>query len=180
MANRIVITGGPGSAKTEFLERLKSDHDFSEFTFFDELARKLLESEPRYRTDFHALHLAIYEQQVARENAIGDAPFITDRGTVDAFAFHPETMVLVNTNLEREYRRYTAVIQLGSAANLGEDVYCTDDIRQESVEEALQIERAIRKVWEHHPGYAYIPADPNLENKFNLFRCKIIAFLSTT
>ena len=99
---------------------------------------------------------------------------MTDRGTVDAFAFHPETMAEVGTTLEREYRRYSLVVQLGSAAALGEPFYRKDEIRHESPAEALAIERAIRAVWGRHPGYSFVPAGENLEEKYNLFRRKIV------
>ena len=43
MVEKIVITGAPASGKTDFLNRLKNDRNFTKFTFFDELARKLLD-----------------------------------------------------------------------------------------------------------------------------------------
>ena len=171
---RIVVTGAPGSGKTEFIERLKTEKPLAGFIFFEELARAILSASPQFRNDWPGLHREIYRRQVEREEAVGDRPFITDRGTVDAFAFHPETIAAVGTSLEREYRRYTAVVQLGSAAALGELYYCKDEIRHETPAEALEIEQAIRSVWGGHPGYSFVPALDNLEEKYDLLRRRIV------
>ncbi|MFH1374335.1 MAG: AAA family ATPase [bacterium] len=158
MSHHIVITGAPASGKTEFLHRLKDHHSFCDFVFFDELARQLLLEDPQYRQDRRRFHSELYRRQVAREEHLGERPFITDRGTADAFAFHRETMHQVGTTLDREYRRYTAVVQFGSTASLGEAYYQCDEIRQETIEQALSIERAIRNIWCGHPGYRWVEA----------------------
>lgn len=171
---RIIVTGAPGSGKTEFIERIKGEKPLAGFVFFEELARAILSTSPHLRNDWPGLHREIYRRQDEREKAIGERSFVTDRGTVDAFAFHPETMANVGTSLEREYRRYTAVIQLGSAAVLGESYYRQDEIRRETPAEALEIERAIRAVWGHHPGYSFVAAGIDLEEKYYLFRRLIV------
>ena len=174
---RIVVTGAPASGKSDFIERLKLEKELAGFIFFEELARAILSASPHFRNDWPGLHREIYRRQIEREGAVSDKPFVTDRGTVDAFAFHPETMADVGTTLEREYRRYTTVIQLGSAAALGELHYRQDDIRHETPAEALEIEQAIRAVWECHPGYSFIPASENLEEKYDLFRRRIVDYI---
>ncbi len=166
MIPKIVITGAPASGKTEVWKRLQEETEFASFLFFEELARRLLEENPAYRENWQQFHLEIYRRQVAREDANPDRPFITDRGTVDAFAFHPETMLRVGTTLDREYRRYTGVIQLGSSAALGEEFYQQDNIRTETIGEVLAIEKSIRHVWARHPRYRFIPAEPNFEKKY--------------
>jgi len=178
MSSRFVITGAPGSGKTVFLTRLKALPRFREFAFIDELARKLLAENPGYRHDKAALHAAIYRQQVAREAELGNKPFITDRGTADAFAFHPETASRVRTTLSREYKRYHSVVQLGTGAVLGEKYYTGDDIRLETLEEALAIEQATKRVWQGHPDYHFIPANPDIEAKFDQFLQIIDACMS--
>jgi predicted ATPase len=166
---RIVITGAPASGKTAFLRYLADEPEFADVTFFPELARELLEAHPHLRRDQAGMHTEIYRRQTAREEAIAGRPFITDRGTLDAFAFHPETAALVGTTISREYRRYTAVIHLGSAAALGEAYYQTDTVRQESIPEALAIEAALRRVWQGHPAYRFIPAEVDIERKRDAF-----------
>jgi len=166
---RIVITGAPASAKTEFIERLKTLPEFSDFEFLEELARALLSENASFRQDPIEFHCHIYDFQVEREEMLDGKPFITDRGTVDGFAFHPGSLKTIGTTLEKEYQRYTSVIQLGSAAKLGDEFYAKDEIRNESIEEAIQIEKAITRVWAGHKGYNYIKPDKNIEKKFDNF-----------
>jgi len=166
MNQRIVITGAPGSGKTKFLERMAGDPMFSHFVFLDELARRLLLEDPTYRQDRRRFHAEIYRRQTSREQALAGRSFVTDRGTVDAFAFHPESLSDLATTLSQEYKRYSAVIQLGSAAGLGEQYYSLDAVRCESISDALAIEEAITRVWQGHPGYHFVPARPELEAKY--------------
>ena len=166
---RIVITGAPASGKTTFFERLKKQPAFAGYLFFEEIARQLLREDPTYRQRHQEFHQEIYRRQAAREKAAGDRPFVSDRGTADAFAFHPEAATQVGTTIEKEYARYTAVIQLGTAAALGPQHYSRDDVRRESAEEAMAIERAIASVWHKHYGYHLIPAQPDFEAKYRDF-----------
>ena len=166
---RIVITGAPASGKSEFLQKLKRHPSFEDFIFFDELARLLLRENPDFREDMGAFHREIYRRQIKRETEAADRPFITDRGTVDAFAFHPETTATVGTSIEIEYKRYNGVVLLGSSASLGEAHYRIDDIRRETIEDALAIETATKSVWSAHPQYRLIPARIDLEEKYQEF-----------
>jgi predicted ATPase len=166
MSSRIVITGAPGSGKSEFLNRLRELPRLRRFTFLEEIARQLLSENPAYRRQPLEFHQMIYQEQVQREEALHDRPFISDRGTIDAFAFHPETLVSVGTTLEREYRRYTSVIQLGSSASLGPDFYAVDEIRNESADDALAIERALKNVWRDHSDYHFVKARTQYESKY--------------
>ena len=169
MSHRIVITGAPASGKTLFFDRLKSDRSFSGFIFFDELARQLLEEKPEYRKNWPLLHRVIYTKQVERENTVSGKSFITDRGTVDAFAFHPETVTDVNTTIEAEYKRYTDIILLESSAHLGNQYYKKDTIRLETPEDALFIEEKLTSVWSEHPGFHIIKANHFIERKYSEF-----------
>jgi predicted ATPase len=166
---RIVITGAPASAKTEFIERLKSLPEYAHFVFLEELARKLLNEKSDFRKDPVEFHCHIYDFQVEREDQLSGSPFITDRGTVDGFAFHPDSLKTIGTTLEKEYRRYTAVIQLGSAARLGSKYYRRDEVRCETLEEALEIEQAITRVWKGHGGYKYLEPHTDIEKKYSKF-----------
>ena len=169
MTPHIVITGAPASGKSEFVERLQSEPLFADCVFFGELARRLLTENPHYRHQAMAFHTEIYRRQTEREADAAGRPFVTDRGTLDAFAFHPEAMSAVGTSIEREYARYSAVIQLGSAATLGEPYYQRDEIRRESPDEALAIERALRAVWSGHPAYRFVSARNNYADKYAEF-----------
>jgi len=167
MIPRIVITGAPGSGKTEVLKRLQRHSAFSRFVFLDELARRLLSENPEHRENWSKFHVDIYHRQVEREKLVGSQPLITDRGTVDAFAFHPQAIDSIKTTIEKEYRRYSAVVQLGSSAILGNRYYQRDRIRLESAHEALAIEKALVRVWRGHPEYHFIKACVHFEKKYD-------------
>ncbi len=169
MLNRIVITGAPASGKTLFFERLKNSRLCDGFIFFDELARKLLLENQDYRNNWDKFHIDIYNRQVERENRHSTNSFITDRGTVDTFAFHPQTAQNVDSTIDKEYARYTAVILLESSANLGDRYYKTDKIRNESIKEALEIENNLHKAWSSHPNFHRLTAENSIENKFASF-----------
>ncbi|MBN1212736.1 MAG: ATP-binding protein [candidate division Zixibacteria bacterium] len=169
MGVKIVITGGPASGKTEFFERLKSLPELNGFVFLEEQARGFLAAHPHLRRDKPELHRLIYLAQREHEDKLSDRDIITDRGTVDALAYQPDVRVTVGTTLETEYKRYDAVIQLGSAAALGEKYFIGDDIRKESIDEALEIEKALKKVWGEHPGYYFINAETDINKKFDSF-----------
>ena len=153
---------------------LKLVPQLSNFTFFDELARKLLDKNHKYRSKWEELHIEIYRQTIKRENATDIKHFISDRGTVDAFAFLPETMTTVNTSLENEYERYSAVFQLGSTAYLEGGQYDNDEIRRETPDEAIQIESKLREVWYSHPNYSFLPAQENFAVKYKILLSKIL------
>lgn len=170
MIPRIVITGAPASGKTTCFNRLQSEPAMSGFLFFEELARKILTETPHLRHHSDDFHRTIYELHVAREKAAGEKPFVTDRGSVDGFAFHPKSAAAVGTTIAREYSRYSSVIQLASAANLGADFYVGDEIRNESTARALEIEKALRKAWSGHPDYHFVPACRDFEDKFAQFK----------
>lgn len=176
--SRIVITGAPASAKTEFIERLKPMPEFGQFTFFEELARKLLGENSSGRDNPEEFHRRIYEAQTKRESELGERPFITDRGTLDAFAFHPESIDLIGTTFECEYRRYTAVMHLGTAASLGENFYAQDDIRTDSIKEALKIDKALSEIWSGHDSYNYVAAEIEIEQKFSKFIALLRGFIN--
>ncbi len=170
MPFRIVITGAPASGKSEFIERLKAESEFADFVFLEEIARQLLEEDPSYRGRWAEFHHEVYRRQLAQEDALKGRSFITDRGTADAFAFHPETAAHYGTTLEDEHQRYDAVILLGSTAAMGEPYYVKDDVRTESPEEVMALEEATINVWNGHPGFFYIRAEADPEVKYRRLR----------
>ncbi len=75
-------------------------------------------------------------------------------------------MAVLGTTLEKEYRRYSDVIHLGSSAALGEKYYRMDAIRNESIETVLAIEKAITGIWREHPKYRFVEALPDADRKY--------------
>jgi len=161
----IVITGAPASGKTTCLRILKADPRFSNFVFLEELARQLLEENPEYRYHTDDFHREIYRLQIQREDEIKNKPFITDRGTLDGFTFCPDLIGAVGTSIRAEYLRYTAVIQLGSAASLGDEYYKNDNVRTESLERVKELEFTTMRIWENHSNFWLIHAEKDFEKK---------------
>jgi len=170
MPHKIVITGAPASGKSEFIERLKEEPEFADFVFLEEVARKLIEEDPSYRSRRAEFHHEVYRRQTAQEDRLTDRSFITDRGTVDAFAFHPETAGHYHTTIEDEYRRYDAVILLGSTAAMGAPFYRQDNVRTESPEEVMALEEATINVWKGHRNFVEIKAETDPEIKYRRLR----------
>ena len=141
----------------------------SGFVFLEEQARRFLAAKPHLRRDKQELHRLIYSAQREAEDKLSDKDIITDRGTADALAYQPEVMAIIGTTLEAEYKRYRAVIHLGSAAALGEKYFAGDDIRQETIDRALEIENALKKVWGNHPEYYFVQAETDMDRKFDYF-----------
>lgn len=177
MAAQIVITGAPSAGKTKFLHQLKREPFARELVFLDELARTLLQESPDWRNNWGEFHREIYRRQVARESKLEGRSFVTDRGTLDGFAFHPESLADVGTTIEREFQRYTAVFHLESSANLGEEFYVQDEERIETIDDVLVIEQAIADVYNSHPGYEFIRAASNVDDKYRAFKRAVQAHL---
>ena len=167
-----MITGAPGSGKTKCLGRLRgasaqASYEFlREFEFLEEAARTLLQRRPDFRDHWEEFHLAVYNHQVKREDSLGDQSFITDRGTADAFAFHPDTAQVVGTTIDAEYGRYDSIVQLGTTAGLSGAHYSLDPIRTEPEKKALDIERELKRVWGSHPQYHFVAACQDFDEKF--------------
>lgn len=166
----LVITGAPASGKSECFELLRADARFRDLSFFPEIARLLLIDNPALRSDRGRFHREIYRRQLLQEDALdAGASFVTDRGTLDAWAFHPELLTELGTTRQREYGRYSHVILLESSATLGEEHYRIDDVRNESREDVLTIEAATRRIWREHPGYHEIAARRDVAAKYAEF-----------
>ena len=164
MVQKIVLTGAPSSGKSDIFRRIQADSRFADFVFFDELARRLID-EGADMDDMRAFHLEAYRQQVAREETAEGKSFITDRGALDFLIFNAGTFDAVDSSLERELSRYTAVIHLASSATLGPGFYVADRLRPPTAGFAVEIEQVIKKVWSAHPAYNYIASEKDYEAK---------------
>lgn len=164
---RLVLTGAPGSGKSSILNRLATDPEHHWLVFLPELARELLKSDPSFRSRWDDFHVELYKQQCQRESALNNRSFVTDRGTVDAFGFHPEGLSRVGSDLTTEYRRYSHVLLLETSAHLGSLYYQTDEIRTETASDALAIEKALTRAWGGHPNLIRIPATADFNAKYD-------------
>src|SRR3954466_15675160 len=128
---RIVLTGGPGAEKPVFSHRIAADHP-ERFALVPEAATQVYDAlQTRWdRLDLEGrrnVQRKIYQLQVDQKDrtaaANPDKILLLDRGTIDGAAYWPEGPEDywrdVQSTLERELKRYDAVIWMQSAAALG-------------------------------------------------------------
>ena len=81
------------------------------------------------------------------------ALIVCDRGTLDGLAYWPGDPAGyfedLGTTHERELARYATVIHMQSATR--DHGYCTSGNRQETAEQALEIDQSILAAWANHP-----------------------------
>lgn len=165
---RIVLTGGPGGGKTTAADLFRREIG-EKVVVVPETATMLFSGgfprvgSPEARA---ATQRAIFHAQVALEDIQGarypGRVLLCDRGTVDGAAFWPEQapqgfFETMGTTLERELRRYDAVLFFESAAVGDIVIEGGNPTRTESNAEARQLDQRLRAVWSGHPSFHFIP-----------------------
>lgn len=165
---RVVVTGGPGGGKTTAADLFRRELG-EEVVIVPEAATLLFSGGfPRYgdADAVRAAQRAIYAVQRGLEDTqAAHYPgriLICDRGTVDGGIYWPENDVEaffrdVGTTLEDELARYDAVIFFESAAVGGISVEGTNPARIESAAEAVELDVRLRKLWQRHRHFLFIP-----------------------
>lgn len=163
---RVVVTGGPGGGKTtaadlfrrELGDRVVVVPETATVLFSGGFPRSS-EVAPR-----EGAQRAIYHVQRNLEDVqAGLFPqriLLCDRGTVDGAVYWPhgpdayfQTMA---TSLEAELARYDAVIFFETAAAGGISIEGGNPVRNESQEDALRLDLALRSLWSQHPQYGFV------------------------
>jgi predicted ATPase len=165
---RIVLTGGPGGGKTTAADLFRREIG-KKVVIVPETATMLFTGgfprvgEPKARA---ATQRAIFHAQVALEDIQGalypGRVLLCDRGTVDGAAFWPDEapqgfFESLNTTLEKELERYDAVIFFESAAVGDISVEGGNPVRNETNEEARQLDMRLRETWSKHPNFYFVP-----------------------
>ena len=90
---------------------------------------------------------------------------VCDRGVLDGAAYWPAGREAFlrhfGQSLEDCFARYQRVLHLQSLAESHPELYGTEGNvnRFEKTEEARQVERSVRAVWEGHPGLTIVPGE---------------------
>ncbi len=174
-ACRIVLTGGPGAGKTTAADLLRREIGDS-VVIVPEAATLLFEGGfPRYKTEFAqmATQETIYSIQKNLENVqtanYPDRILLCDRGTLDSAVYWPkgaeDFFKEIGSSLEREYKRYDAVIFFETAAVGGISIEGGNLFRTESLKEAVELDQLLKKVWEKHPNFHFIPHESSFLKK---------------
>ena len=174
---RIVLTGGPGGGKTtaadlfrrEIGERVVLVPEAATMVFSGGFPRV---SQP---TAVHAAQRAIYHVQRNLEDVQAalypDRVLLCDRGTVDGAAYWPDEprgfFRALGTSLKAELARYDAVIFFESAAVGGMGIEGGNPVRNETMEQAVELDGKLRALWSHHPRFILVPHNPSFFKKIS-------------
>ena len=174
---RIVLTGGPGGGKTTAADLFR--REIGERVVLVREAATLLFSGgfPRSNVELavHAGQRAIYHVQ--RNLADTQAALfpgrilLCDRGTVAGAAYWPDQphhfFQAVGSSLENELARYDAVIFFETAAAGGLDIEGGNPVRNESVQQAVALDRKLRALWSQHPRFVLVPRNTSFFKKIS-------------
>jgi hypothetical protein len=163
---RVVITGGPCAGKTEVWRYLAGE--FPRGVPVPEAATQLiLEGRSEDRLGPEAFQRAVFErqQELEKEGADKGLLLLCDRGLLDGLAYFPELFTRLGVSPDEALKRYAAVIQLevipdprAYGLHLG-----SNPARHEEHGRALALERGIKRIYEDHPAYVFLPG--SLEEK---------------
>lgn len=173
---KIAITGGPSGGKTTLIETLQKDFGH-QIVSVPEAATILYKGGfPRRKDSRRQLHAqkAIYFTQYELESIFEEENpqklIICDRGSMDGLAYWPgvpeEFFRAIQSNAEKEYRRYDFVLHLDTAP---QEFYDTENpIRTESFSEAVEVNTRIHQAWSGHPQRIIIKHQSDFVGKLNL------------
>lgn len=172
---RIVLTGGPGAGKTTAADLIRREVGDC-IVVVPEAATMLFEGGfPRY-TEVDAVRAtqkAIYHVQKNLEEVqaanFPDRVLFCDRGTLDSSVYWPEGerhfFSELGTSLEKELERYDAVIFFETAAVGRISIESSNRARIETLDEAIALDRKLKKVWMQHPNFHFIPHEKSFIHK---------------
>lgn len=174
---RVVLTGGPGGGKTTAADLYR--REIGESVVVVPEAATLLYSGgfPRKGANGvrRAAQKAIYHVQTNLEDAQSayykSRVLICDRGTIDGAVYWPDAspdfFESLGTSLDKELKRYDAVIFFETAAVGGISIEGGNPIRVESLEEAITLDAKLKRLWSQHPHFVFVPHDPSFIKKIN-------------
>lgn len=172
---RIVLTGGPGAGKTtaadlfrrEIGERVVVVPEAATLLFMGGFPR-VMEAHAQRAAQAAIYHLQrnLEDVQAAR---FPERILLCDRGTVDGAAYWPDEpdgfFAAMGTTEDAELARYDAVIFFESAAIGGHAIEGGNPTRIESLEDALHLDLALRKIWSKHPRFIVVRHNPSFFKK---------------
>lgn len=172
---KIVITGGPGGGKTTALDLFKREY-VDQSCIVPEAATVLFSSNIKRASDkenVKALQKAIFKLQHTLEELIEfqnpNKLIICDRGSLDGLAYWPGNkesfFESVDSTLEDELERYHAVIFFETAAANGNDINSNNPYRNESSNEAVDLDQKLQQIWSKHKNYHLIKSHDSFLDK---------------
>lgn len=174
-APKIVLTGGPGGGKTtaadlfrrELGEKVVVVPEAATMLFSGGFPRTGEKEAVRYvqqaiyhvQTNIESVQTALYPERV----------LLCDRGTVDGGAYwkngDKDFFEYLGTSLEEELARYDAVIFFETAAIGNMSIEGGNPCRQESINEAIELDKKLKKLWEQHPNFTHVKHNTSFTKK---------------
>ena len=186
--HRIVLTGGPGGGKTTAADLMRREVG-DRIVIVPEAATMLFSGGFPRHEDPHArrsAQSAIYHVQRNLEDihsaSYPDRILLCDRGTLDSTVYWPhdgngDFFESLHTTVEAELIRYDAVIFFETAAVGNLSIEGGNPTRTESMEEAIEIDRQLQKIWGLHPRFNFIPHESSFLKKLQVAVTKLTSFL---
>lgn len=162
----IVLTGGPGGGKTTAADLYLRELGEQAIVVPESATLLFAGGFPRLPQEHaqRSLQQAIFHVQRNLEDVqrtrFPDRVVICDRGTLDGAAFWPdgrdEFLAVNGTDLASELARYDAVLFFETGAVGGLSIEGGNRYRRESLEEAVELDRRLRALWQQHPRFYLI------------------------
>ena len=173
--HRIVVTGGPGGGKTTAADLFRRELGDCVVIVPESATMLFTGGFPRVedKPSIMSVQKAIYHVQKNLEDVQASQypgrTLICDRGTVDGAAYWPgsneEFFNLMGTNLEDELKRYDAVIFFETAAVGGLSIEGGNPVRNESLQQAVDLDKNLRDLWSQHPNFTLVPNETSFLKK---------------
>lgn len=174
---RIVLTGGPGGGKTTAADLFRREIG-DRVVIVPETATILFQGGFPRSKDPKALkyaQTAIYHVQRRLEDVqaalFPGRTLLCDRGTLDGAVYWPgppqEYFRSVGSSLEAELARYDAVIFFETAAMGGVSIEGGNPVRNETMDEAVDLDTRLRAIWSQHPRFILVPHNPSFFKKIS-------------
>ncbi len=188
-APKIVLTGGPHGGKSKAIKKLKQmlEENGINVIVVTEAASGVLESgfegeKPSYEFQKAVALYQLTMEAKAENSAKDNTVIICDRGLMDARVYLSDDefeRFKSETNMtEVDLRdRYDAVFHLDSTSVNKEMVYENDHIRDESRDEAQDINERSLKAWCGNFHYRFIPVCDTIDQKLDILFREVKAFL---
>lgn len=174
---RIVLTGGPGGGKTTAADLFRREIG-NRVVIVPEAATILFQGgfprcrkpEPRRIVQTAIFHLQRHLEDVQSALYPGRT-LLCDRGTIDGAAYWPgdagDYFKAVGTTLKEELTRYDVVIFFETAAVGGSSIEGGNPIRDETQDQAVELDGKLRALWSQHSHFIFVPHNPSFFKKIS-------------
>ncbi|MBR3631468.1 MAG: ATP-binding protein [Elusimicrobiaceae bacterium] len=176
---KIVLTGGPSGGKTTALSILKETFG-SKIEIVQEAATLIYSggfprkdgSSAHVEAAQHIIFYTVHQLEHLADVTSNAQLIVCDRGSIDGAVYWPhgpeDFFKAMGSSLEAELARYDAVLHLSPPPQ--KDFYQSTNVRTETLEQALEVDRKILKIWEKHPNRVIVPGKEHYFEKAEIIK----------